>query len=142
MSAATIEILLVEDNKDDAALTVRALARARLRNQVHVATTGTEALAFLGHLPPYEAAPRPDLILLDLDLPGVDGQTVLERIKGDEQLRAVPVIVVSGSLNPADVQRAYRLHANAYVGKPIEPKAFLDAVSSIEEFWLQVVTLP
>jgi len=142
MSAATIEILLVEDNKDDAALTVRALARARLGNQVHVATTGAEALAFLRHQPPYETAPRPDLVLLDLDLPGVDGRTVLEQIKGDEQLRAVPVIVVSGSLNPADVERAYRLHANAYVAKPIEPKAFLEAVRSIEEFWLQVVTLP
>lgn len=142
MSAATIEILLVEDNKDDADLTVRALARARLRNHVHVAATGAEALAFLRHVPPHEEAPRPDLILLDLDLPDVDGRTVLEQIKGDELLRAVPVIVVSASLNPADVQRAYRLHANAYVSKPIEPKEFLEAVNSIEQFWLQIVRLP
>ena len=142
MPAATIEVLLVEDNKDDATLTVRALSRAKLRNRVHVATTGGDALAFLRRQPPHGDAPRPDLILLDLDLPGIDGRTVLEEIKSDEHLRAIPVVVVSGSLVPGDVERAYRLHANAYVTKPVEAKAFLEAVNSIEQFWLQIVRLP
>lgn len=142
MPALLIDVLLVEDNKDDAALTMRALAHAKVRNRVHMVNSGADALAFLRRQAPFGDAPRPDLILLDLDLPGVDGREVLAQIKGDESLHSIPVVVVTGSLADADVRRAYQLHANAYVSKPIDPRAFLEAVSSIEEFWLQVVRLP
>jgi len=137
-----IEVLLVEDNPDDAALALRALRQAKLRNRVHLATTGVEALAFLRREGSHAAAPRPDLILLDLNLPLKDGREVLAEIKRDDALRQIPLVVVTGSQVDEDVAQSYRLHANAYVQKPIDPKRFLEVVNSIGEFWLEIVKLP
>lgn len=138
-ASAPIEVLLVEDNRDDAELTIRTLQKAKIHNRVSLATDGEQALAFLrGN----GDAPLPDLILLDLDLPKRDGHTVLEEIKHDDRLRHIPVIVVSGSSSMDDVVQSYRLHANAYVRKPVDPAAFLEVVNSIERFWLQIVRLP
>ena len=137
-----IEVLLIEDNADDARLTMRALEKAKIHNRVHVATDGQEALDFLHRRGPHRDAPRPDLILLDLGLPRVSGRAVLEQIKEDEQLRRIPLVVVSGSQADEDVLESYRLHANAYVTKPIDPVQFLKAVNAIELFWLEIVRLP
>jgi len=141
-TAAPIEVLLVEDNADDAALTIRALEQGKVRNRVRLAVTGVEALAILRREGEHLGASRPDLILLDLDLPAKDGREVLAEIKADDELRDIPVVVVTGSQASVDVVQAYRLHAKAYVTKPIDAKAFLEAVNSIERFWLQVVRLP
>ena len=137
-----IRVLLVEDNPDDATLTIRALERAKLRNRVHLVGTGLEALAFLRREGQFLDAPRPDLILLDLNLPGMDGREVLATIKADDRLRHIPIVIVTASRSEEDVARSYGLHANAYVTKPIDPKAFLEAVNAIGQFWLQVVRLP
>ena len=137
-----IDVLLIEDNADDATLTVRALEKAKIRNRVHVVTDGQQALDFLHRRGPHRDAPRPDLILLDLGLPRMDGRAVLEHVKADEQLRRTPLVVVTGSRAEADVLESYRLHANAYVTKPIDPMQFLKAVNAIEQFWLEIVRLP
>jgi len=139
---APIEVLLIEDNADDAALTIRALERAKVHNRVRLAVTGAEALAMLRREGAYAAEPRPDLILLDLNLPAKDGRQVLAEIKADEELRHIPVVVVTGSTAPADVAESYRLHANAYVTKPLDTQEFIEAINSIEQFWLQIVRLP
>ena len=141
-AGAPIEVLLIEDSADDAALTIRALERAKVHNRVRLAVTGAEALAILRRVGGYAAEPRPDLILLDLNLPARDGRQVLAEIKADEQLRHIPVVVVTGSTAPADVTESYRLHANAYVTKPIDTQEFIEAINSIEQFWLQLVRLP
>lgn len=138
-ASAPIEVLLVEDNRDDGDLTIRALQTAKIHNRVSLVTDGEQALAFLRG---DEDRPLPDLILLDLDLPKRDGRAVLEEIKQDERLRHIPVIVVSGSDSMDDVTQSYRMHANAYVRKPVDPAAFLEVVNSIERFWLQIVRLP
>ena len=138
-SSAPIEVLLVEDNRDDADLTIRALQKAKIHKRVTLATDGDQALA---HLRGEGGVPTPDLILLDLDLPKRDGRAVLEEIKRDEQLRHIPVIVVSGSGSMEDVVQSYRQHANAFVRKPVDPGAFLEVVNSIERFWLEIVRLP
>jgi chemotaxis family two-component system response regulator Rcp1 len=140
--AAPIEVLLIEDNADDAELTIRALTQAKVHNRVRLAVTGVEALAILRREGPHADAPRPDLILLDLNLPAKDGREVLAEIKADEELRHIPVVVVTGSQAAADIAHSYRLHANAYVTKPINTREFLEAVNSIEQFWLQIVRLP
>jgi CheY-like chemotaxis protein len=139
---AAIEVLLVEDSTDDAALTMRALQQAKLRNRVHLAATGLDALAFLRREGRFADAPQPDLILLDLNLPAMDGRELLALIKADERLRRIPVVVVTGSQADRDVRESYRHHANAYVTKPVNTKEFLEAVNSIEQFWLQIVRLP
>lgn len=139
---APIEVLLVEDSVYDAELTVRVLREAGIRNLVHVAADGADALDFLHRRGRHTDAPRPDLILLDLNLPKIDGRAVLEAVKGDERLRQIPLIVITGSTDERDVVQSYRLHANAYVVKPLEAKAFLEAVKSLEQFWLQIVRLP
>jgi CheY-like chemotaxis protein len=139
---APIEVLLVEDNLDDAALTRRALEQAKVHNQVHHVTSGVEALAFLRREGRFAGAQPPDLILLDLNLPGMDGRELLKIVKADERLRHIPVVVVTGSHVDADVRESYRLHANAYVKKPVNTQEFLEAVNSIEQFWLQIVRLP
>jgi CheY-like chemotaxis protein len=139
--AAPIEVLLVEDCPEDAALAVRAMLRAKLRNRVHVTTDGDEALAFLRRDSPHVHAPRPDLILLDLDLPSKNGRQVLAEIKGDDRLREIPVVVITDSDVAEDVHQSYRQHANACVRKPLDPVEFLRVVGSIEQFWLEIVQL-
>jgi two-component system response regulator len=140
--SAPIDVLLVEDNPDDAALAIRALAKAKIRNRVYVAPDGADALDYLHRRGPHTEAPQPDLILLDLNLPRIDGRAVLEEIKRDERLRHIPVVVVTGSQDEEDMARSYQLHVHAYVTKPINPVQFLTAVNGIEQFWLEIVKLP
>jgi two-component system, chemotaxis family, response regulator Rcp1 len=137
-----VEILLVEDSPGDVRLTVEALKEAKVLNRLSVATDGVEALAFLRREPPYTDAPRPDVILLDLNLPRKDGREVLAAIKADNLLRRIPVVVLTTSRAEADIARAYDLHANCYITKPVDFKQFIDVVQSIEDFWLTVVKLP
>jgi len=141
-SGAPIDVLLVEDSRDDAELTLHALQAAKIRNRVHVAWDGAEALDFLFRRGEYSDAPTPDLILLDLNLPKVDGREVLAQIKSDDRLASIPVIVVTTSQVEEDIAKSYRLHANAYVTKPIDPTVFLRAVNAIGRFWLEIVRLP
>jgi CheY-like chemotaxis protein len=140
--SAPIEVLLIEDDRADADLTMRALFRAKLHNHIHHVQDGHTALAFVRREGAYATAPVPDLILLDLNLPGRHGLEVLEEIKRDERLRTIPLIVISASDSPENVRRSYQLHANAFVPKPLDPEKLLEAVASIEQFWLQVVKLP
>jgi chemotaxis family two-component system response regulator Rcp1 len=145
MSAAVtrpVEILLVEDNPGDVRLTIEALRDAKVRNNLHVARDGVEAMAFLRREGPYANAPRPDLILLDLNLPRKDGREVLAEIKADARLRAIPVVVLTTSAAERDVVQSYNLHANCYITKPVDLDQFIAVIRSIEEFWLMVVTLP
>ena len=137
-----IEILLVEDSPSDALLTKRALAKARFINRLHIVEDGVKAIAFLRKQEPYADAPRPHLILLDLNMPRMDGREVLAEIKTDENLTIIPVIVLTSSKAEEDVLSSYRLHANSYITKPVDFEAFADAVASIENFWFGVVTLP
>ncbi len=137
-----VDILLVEDNPGDARLLREALAEAKIRNRLHVVADGAEALAYLRRQDTFAAAVRPDLILLDLNLPGKDGREVLAEIKRDEDLRRIPVVILTTSQAEADVARAYDLHANAYVTKPLHIEQFITVVKSIEDFWLTIVKLP
>jgi len=137
-----IEILMVEDNPGDVRLTREALKGGKVLNQLHVVEDGVAALDFLYRRPPHEAAVRPDLILLDLNLPKMDGREVLSRIKSDESLKLIPVVVLTTSQAEEDVLRAYRLSANCYVTKPVDLHQFNRIVQAIEEFWLTVVSLP
>ncbi len=139
--AVPIEILLVEDNPGDVRLTKEALKDAKVRNTLHVAMDGVEALAFLRHQGKYAAVPRPDLILLDLNLPKKNGREVLEEIKQDDGLRHIPVVILTTSQAERDIAESYRLHANAYVTKPVDLEQFLTVVKSIEQFWLEIVKL-
>ncbi len=137
-----IEILLVEDSPGDADLAREALAGTKVRNVLHVLADGEAAMAFLRREPPYQDAPRPGLVLLDLNLPKKDGRQVLAEIKGDDELKRIPVVVLTMSKEEEDVLRAYNLHANCYITKPIDLSQFLKVVQSIEEFWLTIVRLP
>jgi two-component system, chemotaxis family, response regulator Rcp1 len=140
--AEPIRILLVEDNPGDVRLTQESLAEARVANELSVITDGVEALRFLAGEGRYAGAPRPDLILLDLNLPKKSGQEVLSEIKADPRLMAIPVIVLTSSAAEADIVRSYHLRANAYVTKPVDLEQFLRAIHAIEDFWLTVVKLP
>jgi chemotaxis family two-component system response regulator Rcp1 len=137
-----VQVLLVEDSPSDAAMTIEAMHEGRIVNQVHVATDGEVAMAFLRQEGPYADAPRPDLILLDLNLPRMDGREVLRAVKDDLDLRTIPVIVLTTSAAESDIIKSYELHANAYVTKPVAFDAFLAAVRGIEDFWLALVHLP
>ncbi len=137
-----IDILLVEDSPADVRLTREALKDAKVVNNLHVAADGMAALAFLRKQAPYAEAPRPDLILLDLNLPKKDGREVLAEIKQEDHLKRIPVVVLTTSRADEDVIRSYDLHANAYITKPVDLKQFLDVIKSIEDFWLAVVRLP
>jgi two-component system, chemotaxis family, response regulator Rcp1 len=137
-----IEVLLVEDNPGDVRLTKEALREGKVRNNLHVAPDGLEALAFLRREGPYEDAVRPDLILLDLNLPRKDGREVLSEIKRDDTLRHIPVVVLTSSQAEQDILRAYDLHANCYVSKPVDLDQFITVVKSIENFWFTIVKLP
>src|SRR5262249_4353832 len=137
-----IEILLVEDSPHDARLTVEALRDGKVRNNVRVVEDGEEAMAILRREGKDAAAARPDLILLDLNLPGMDGREVLEEIKEDPDLKRIPVVVMTTSRAEKDILEAYNLHANCYVTKPVDVEQFIGAVRKIEDFWLTVVKLP
>jgi two-component system, chemotaxis family, response regulator Rcp1 len=137
-----VEILLVEDNPGDVRLTREALKEGKVRNHLYVAPDGVEALRFLRREQGYEDAVRPDLILLDLNLPKKDGRQVLEEIKNDLQLRTIPVVILTSSQAEQDICRAYDLHANCYVTKPVDLDQFITVVKSIENFWFSIVKLP
>ena len=136
-----IEILLVEDSPHDARLTIEALRDGKLRHNVRHVEEGEEAMAILRREGKEAASPRPDLILLDLNLPGMDGREVLQEIKEDLNLKRIPVVVMSTSRAERDILQAYNLHANCYVTKPIDIEQFIEAVKKIEDFWLTVVKL-
>lgn len=133
-------VLLVEDNPGDVRLTQEALD-GEDGIEVEVASSGKDALAYLNREPPHEDAPRPDLVLLDLNLPGVDGREVLEKIKTDPDLRAIPVIVLTTSSADRDVEEVYAQHANAFVSKPLELDRFLEVMSILQSFWFDVAEL-
>jgi CheY-like chemotaxis protein len=137
-----IEILIVEDNPGDVRLTQEALRDAKVRNHLSVAKDGVEALAFLQREGKYGSAPRPDLILLDLNLPRKDGREVLAEIKDDLNLRSIPVVILTTSQDERDVLGAYESYANCYIVKPVDLVQFIVVVKSIEDFWFQIVRLP
>ena len=138
----TFEILLVEDSLADARLTKRALQRHPTPNNLHVVRDGVEAMAFVQRRSPYTEAPRPSLILLDLNLPRKDGREVLAELKADEGLRSIPVNVLTTSLAPEDVRTCYQLHANCFLVKPVDLETFTATILAIEEFWLNHARLP
>jgi CheY-like chemotaxis protein len=137
-----VEILLVEDSPADVALTQEALQESKLRNNLNIVTDGEAAMAFLRNTPPYAGKPRPDLILLDLNLPKKNGREVLAEIKADPSLSMIPVVIMTVSQDERDVLESYRLHANCYIRKPVKFEEFIKIVKSIESFWFTIVTLP
>ena len=137
-----IEILMVEDNPGDVRLTREALKGGRVWNELNVVSDGVAALDYLRGRPPYQDAARPDLVLLDLNLPKKDGREVLEAMKSDDALKAIPVVILTTSQAEEDVIRAYNLNANCYVTKPVDFEQFTRIVQAIEQFWLTIVTLP
>jgi CheY-like chemotaxis protein len=140
--ARLVEILLVEDDPGDTLITREALDQSKLANNLHCVVNGEEALAFVRRQGQYAHAPRPDLVLLDLNLPRRDGREVLAEIKGDPALRRIPVVVLTTSQAEEDVLRSYDLHANAYVAKPVDFEAFLQVIRQIDAFYLSLVELP
>jgi two-component system, chemotaxis family, response regulator Rcp1 len=142
MLTRPIEILLVEDNPGDVRLTREALREGKVRNNLHVASDGVEALRFLRRADGMSEAVRPDLILLDLNLPRKDGREVLHELKSDPMLRSIPVVILTSSQAEQDISRAYDLHANCYVTKPVDLEQFITVVKSIEAFWFTIVKLP
>ncbi|MER3482720.1 MAG: hypothetical protein C4332_05785 [Meiothermus sp.] len=141
-STDIIEILLVEDNAGDVQLTREAFEEAKVRNRLHVVSDGVEALQFLRQEGAFAAQPRPDLVLLDLNLPRKSGLEVLTEIKQDPELRQIPVVVLTTSQAEADITQSYNRYANAYITKPVDLDKFLEVVRSLEHFWLAVVRLP
>ena len=137
-----IDILLVEDSPADVDLTREALEDAKVRNTLHVVNDGVAAMEFLRQEGDYANAPRPDLILLDLNLPKKDGREVLADVKADPALRRIPVVVLTTSEAEQDILRSYDLHANCYVTKPVDLEQFISVIKSIEKFWLVIVKLP
>lgn len=137
-----IEILMVEDNPGDVRLTLEALKSCKVLNEVNVVEDGVAALDYLHRRAPYEAASRPDMVLLDLNLPRMDGREVLAAIKSDPVLKVIPVVVLTTSEAEEDVLRAYNLAANCYVTKPVDLHQFTRIVRGLEDFWLTIVTLP
>jgi CheY-like chemotaxis protein len=137
-----VEILLVEDNPGDVRLTREALSEGKVPNRLSVVGDGVEALAFLRHERGYADVPRPDIILLDLNLPKMSGFEVLAVIKEDEDLKRIPVVVLTTSAAEQDILKSYNLHANCYITKPVDLEQFIDAMRRIDGFWLGVVKLP
>lgn len=142
MRGKPIEILLVEDNPADVRLTQEALREGKVRNNLHVARDGVEAVEFLKRRGKYAGAPRPDLVLLDLNLPKKDGREVLAEVKDDAELKTIPIVVLTTSSAEIDILRSYSLHANCYITKPVDLEQFVQVVKSIDDFWLTVVRLP
>lgn len=137
-----INVLLVEDNPGDVRLTLEALKEGKVRNRLHIASDGIEAMDFLHREGKYSDVPHPDLILLDLNLPRKDGHEVLAEIKEDPLLRRIPVVVLTGSKAGEDILKTYDLHANCYITKPVDWDQFITVVKSINDFWLAIVKLP
>ncbi len=137
-----VEILLVEDNEGDVGLIEEVFEEAKIRNNLHVAEDGEEAILYLHGKGKFSGSPRPDIIILDLNLPNKDGREVLREIKEDSNLKNIPVIVLTTSGAEKDILRSYNLHANAYVTKPLDFDQFIKVVGSIENFWLEIVRLP
>jgi two-component system, chemotaxis family, response regulator Rcp1 len=137
-----IEILLVEDNPADVRLTIEGLKEAKVHNNLQTASDGAVALDILFRRGQYNDAPRPDLVLLDLNLPGIDGREVLELVKSDLQLKTIPVVILTSSESESDILKTYQLHANCYVSKPVAFEAFTRVVQSIDQFWFEIVKLP
>lgn len=142
LARGPMEILLVEDNPGDVRLTREALKEAQVHNQLHIVDDGVKALEFLRQQGSYQAVPRPDLVLLDLNLPKKAGLEVLREIKQDGRLKAIPVVVLTTSQSRDDIAGSYELHANCYVSKPVDFERFLNVIRSIEMFWLQTAKLP
>jgi CheY-like chemotaxis protein len=141
-AAQPIEILLAEDNPGDVKLTQKALETGQIQNTLHVVNDGVEAMAFLRREGEYADAPRPDLFLLDLNMPRMDGQEVLEALEEDQSLGRIPVVILTSSAAKEDIVDSYDRHANAYLTKPVDFEGFVDIVRRIEEFWLSVVKQP
>lgn len=137
-----VKILMVEDNPGDVRLTLEALKTSALRNDLRVVEDGEAALAYLRREGKYAGAPRPDLILLDLNLPRKNGREVLAEVKADERLRSIPVVILTTSKDEEDMLKTYNLHANCYISKPADLNQFSTVVKAIESFWFTVVTLP
>jgi two-component system, chemotaxis family, response regulator Rcp1 len=137
-----VEILLVEDDPGDVRLTMEALKEAKVRNNLSVVKDGEEATLFLKQSGQYSKAPRPDMILLDLNLPRKDGRELLAEIKADDDLKRIPVVILTTSRAEQDILKTYNLHANCYVNKPVGLDQFLEVIKSIEDFWLTIVKLP
>jgi len=137
-----IDILLVEDNPGDVRLAMEALKESKVRNNIYVVEDGVEAMDFLRRKGKYNGMPRPDLVLLDLNLPRKSGREVLAEIKTDDNLKRIPVVVLTVSRDEEDILKAYNLHANCYVTKPIDFEQFIKITRTIEEFWLTIVKLP
>ena len=142
MSGKPIEILLVEDNPADVRLTQEALREGKVANNLHVARDGVEALEFLRRQGKFAGSPRPDLVLLDLNLPRKDGREVLAQVKDDNELKTIPIVVLTTSSAEIDILRSYSLHANCYITKPVDLEQFVKVVKTIDDFWLTVVRLP
>jgi chemotaxis family two-component system response regulator Rcp1 len=141
-SAIPIEVLLVEDSPGDVRLTQEAFKDAKVHINLQVVSDGAEAMAFLGREGKYANVLRPDLILLDLNLPKKDGREVLAELKGSPDLKSIPVVILTTSASHADIQGSYQHHANCYITKPVDLEGFLKVVKSIDSFWLSVVKLP
>lgn len=137
-----VQILLVEDSKSDAVLTAETLSESKIVNQLHIVRDGASAMDFLYQVGKYQQAPRPDLILLDLNLPKKNGREVLAEIKTDPHLKTIPVVVLTTSDYEGDILTSYELHANCYITKPIELLEFINMMKSLENFWLAIVKLP
>ncbi len=137
-----IQVLLVDDNPGDVRLTLEAFKDAKVRLRMHVAQDGGEAMDFLLHQGKFASSPRPDLILLDLNLPLKDGREVLAEVKAHPLLKMIPVVILTTSASDADIEKSYLLHANCYISKPVDLEGFLTVVKSIDDFWLSVVKLP
>jgi len=136
------EILLVEDNPGDARLTVEAFADGRVKNNLNVVSDGVEAMRYLRNEGEFAGKPKPDIILLDLNLPRKDGREVLAEVKADKDLRKIPIVILTTSRAEEDILRTYDLHANCYITKPVELDSFINVVRTIEDFWLTLVRLP
>jgi chemotaxis family two-component system response regulator Rcp1 len=142
VNAAVIEVLLVEDSPGDVRLTREAFKDAKMHINLHVASDGAEAMAFLRREGEHTNSPRPDLILLDLNLPKKDGREVLAELKQSSVLKSIPVVILTTSASETDIQGSYEQHANCYITKPVDLEGFLKVVRSIDSFWLSVVRLP
>ena len=137
-----IHILLVEDNEGDIVLTLEALKEAKLKNQISVVRDGEEALQFLYKEGKYERQDSPQLILLDINLPKIDGKEVLHRIKSDPDLKKIPVVILTTSSSEKDILEAYNNYANCYITKPVDLDKFIDVIHTVEDFWISIVQLP